>query len=102
MSSFLLMFLNIVQILLDVASFIIIAQFVLSILLVFNVVSLHNDFINSLWRALEAITAPVYRPIRRILPDTGAIDFSPMVVLIIIRILEAAVLPWLAGLIYGQ
>jgi len=102
LSSFLLMLLNIVQILLDVASFIIIAQFVLSILIAFNVVSRHSDFVDGLWRGLATITDPIYRPIRRILPDTGAIDFSPMVVLIIIRILSAAVLPWLGGLIYGM
>ena len=101
MSSFLIMVLNIVQILLDVASFIIVAQFVLSILIAFNVVSRHTELVDSVWRALAAITDPIYRPIRRILPDTGAIDFSPMVVLIIIRILSMAVLPWLYGLIYG-
>lgn len=101
MSSFLIMVLNIVQILLDVASFIIVAQFVLSILIAFNVVSRHAELVDSVWRALAAITDPIYRPIRRILPDTGAIDFSPMVVLIIIRILSMAVLPWLYGLIYG-
>lgn len=102
MNSFLLMLVNVVQILLDVASFIIVAQFVLSILIAFNVVSRHSDFVDSLWRALAAVTDPIYRPIRRILPDTGTIDFSPMVVLIIIRILSQAVLPWLVGLIYGQ
>ena len=91
------MLIGILQMLLDVASFIIIAQFVLSILLAFNVVSRHNDFVNSLDRGLYAITSPVYRPIRRILPDTGAIDFSPMVVLIIIRILNPYVLNWIAG-----
>ena len=101
MSSFLIMVLNIVQILLDVASFIIVAQFVLSILIAFNVVSRHTELVDSIWRALAAITDPIYRPIRRILPNTGAIDFSPMVVLIIIRILGMAVLPWLYGLIYG-
>lgn len=101
MSSFLIMVLNIVQILLDVASFIIVVQFVLSILIAFNVVSRHTELVDSVWRALAAITDPIYRPIRRILPDTGAIDFSPMVVLIIIRILSMAVLPWLYGLIYG-
>lgn len=101
MGSFVLMLVNVVRILLDVASFIIIAQFVLSILIAFNVISRHSDFVDNLWRALTVITDPVYRPIRRILPDTGAIDFSPMVVLIVIRILSVAVLPWIAGLAYG-
>ena len=38
--------------------------------------------------ALDRITAPLYRPIRRIMPDFGGIDFSPLVVLILIQILR--------------
>jgi len=38
--------------------------------------------------ALERITAPLYRPIRRLLPDFGGLDFSPLVVLILIQILQ--------------
>jgi YggT family protein len=34
------------------------------------------------------MTAPLYRPIRRILPDFGGIDFSPLVVLILIQVLQ--------------
>lgn len=99
MSSFLIMLLNIVAILLDVASFIIIVQFILSLLIAFNVVSRHNDFVDGVWRGLKSVTDPIYRPIRRILPDTGGIDFSPMVVLIIIAILRGPVMIWLAGLV---
>jgi len=98
LASFFIMLLNIVQILLDVASFIIIVQFILSLLIAFNVVNTSNEVVRSLDRGLTVITEPVYRPIRRMLPNTGAIDFSPLVVLIIIRILDLAVLPWLYGL----
>jgi YggT family protein len=38
--------------------------------------------------ALDRITAPLYRPIRRILPDFGGLDFSPLVVLILIQVLQ--------------
>lgn len=99
MGSFLIMLLQIVQILLDVAWWIIAVQFILSILIVFNVVNLSNDFVRNLWNGLNTVTEPVYRPIRRIMPDTGSIDFSPMVVLIIMRIISYAVLPWLYGLV---
>ncbi len=99
MTSFLIMLLNIVQILLDVASLIIIVQFILSLLILFNVVSRHHDFVDGLWRGLTAVTDPIYRPIRRILPNTGGIDFSPMVVLIIIRIIDGPVMFWLYSLL---
>ena len=37
---------------------------------------------------MDRITAPVYRPIRRLLPDFGGIDFSPLVILILIQVLK--------------
>lgn len=88
---------DILQILLTVAWWIIVAQAILSTLIAFNVINTYNDFVSSLWRGLNTLTEPVYRPIRRILPDTGPMDFAPFVVLILIWILQDAVLPRAAG-----
>lgn len=74
--------------LLRVLSWIIIAQFILTLLVAFNVVNTHNGFVRSFLAALDTITEPLYRPIRRLLPDLGGIDFSPMVVIILIVILR--------------
>jgi YggT family protein len=79
---------GVLMLLLDVVWWVIIIQFVLSLLLVFNVINTHNDFVRNLYAALEKMTEPLYRPIRRILPDFGGIDFSPMVVIIILMILD--------------
>lgn len=79
---------QILQVLLDVVWWIIFVQFVLSILIAFNVVNMSNQFVRSVWYGLERMTEPLYRPIRRLLPNTGGIDFSPMVVLILIMILN--------------
>lgn len=79
---------NVVSLLLSLLNIVIITQFVLSLLVNFNVVNTHNDFVRGLMRALDIITEPLYRPIRRILPDLGGIDFSPIVVLILLRILQ--------------
>ena len=79
---------QILQVLLDLAWWIIFIQFVLSLLISFNVVNMSNSFVRSLWYGLEKMTDPIYRPIRRILPNTGGIDFSPMVALIAIAILD--------------
>ena len=83
--------LSVLNYLLFVAQCVIIVQFVLSLLLVFNVINSSNDFVRSLVYALDRITEPLYRPIRRILPDFGGIDFSSMVVLIIIQCLRILV-----------
>lgn len=93
---------QILQVLLDVAWWIIIVQFVLSILITFNVINTHNDFIRSLHNGLDRATDPLYRPIRRVIPVMGGIDWAPMIVLIIIRILSSIILPNIAAsLVYG-
>jgi YggT family protein len=79
---------DIIMMLLWLMSIIIIAQAVLSWLVAFNVINTHNNFVRSLLYALDRMTAPLYRPIRRILPDFGGIDFSPIVVLLLIWVLQ--------------
>ena len=74
--------------LLGVLGLVIFVQVVLSWLVVFNVINTHNDFMRNFLRALDYITEPLYRPIRKVLPDFGGIDFSPLVVLIAIQALR--------------
>jgi YggT family protein len=85
---------QIIDLLLQVLTWIIIIQAILSWLVAFNVINTHNDFMRSLLNALDRITEPLYRPVRRIMPDFGGIDFSPLVVLLlvyVVRILLAGV-----------
>jgi YggT family protein len=79
---------QILIILLKVVWWIIVIQMILSWLVAFNVVNTHNDFVRGLLRGLDRVTEPVYRPIRKVLPDFGGLDFSPMVVLIVLLILD--------------
>lgn len=85
--------LQIVQVLLNVLWWIIVIQAVLSWLIAFNVINTSNDFVRSLWEGLRRLTEPLYRPIRKILPDFGALDLSPIVVLLIVFILSSIVIP---------
>lgn len=79
---------QIVSYLISIIVMVVIVQFVLSLLISFNVVNMHNHFVESLWRAVNAILEPILAPVRRFMPDTGAIDFSPMVVIILLTILQ--------------
>lgn len=97
MTSFLIMVLQIVQLLLTLFTWVIVIQAILSWLIAFNVINTYNQFVRSLWTALNRITEPVYRPIRRILPDFGALDLSPLVVLLILYILNNYVIGWAIG-----
>ena len=66
---------------------IVIVSFVLNLLIIFNVVSAQNQFVSALLTALNALLDPVLRPIQKILPDTGMIDFSPIILIFGIRAL---------------
>ncbi len=79
---------NVLDLLLTVLTWIIIIQAILSWLVAFNVINTYNDFVRSLLNALDRITEPLYRPVRRILPDFGGIDFSPLVVLLLIYVIR--------------
>jgi YggT family protein len=84
----LLALIQILLILLTVAWWIIVIQMVLSWLVAFNVINTQNDFVRGLMRGLDRILEPIYRPIRKVLPDFGGLDFSPMVVIIVLLILR--------------
>ena len=79
---------DILQMLLWVLSWVVIAQVVLSWLFAFNVINPSSGFMRGLVDALDKITAPLYRPIRKILPDFGRLDFSPLVLLLAIAIVS--------------
>jgi YggT family protein len=96
------MLLQIVHILLTILWWFIIAQAVMSWLIAFNVINTHNQFVGQLWMVLDRITEPLYRPFRRIMPDFGGLDLTPMLVLILIIILDGPVLNYLASLAYAN
>ncbi|HET9814018.1 MAG TPA: YggT family protein [Sphingomicrobium sp.] len=79
---------DIANLLLSVLSWIIIIQVILSWLFAFNVLNTSSGGVRAFVVALDRITAPIYRPIRSILPDFGGIDFSPLVVLILIQVIK--------------
>jgi len=74
--------------LLSVLWWIIIVQAILSWLIAFNVLNTTSNGVRAFVNALDRLTAPLYRPIRRFLPDMGGIDFSPLVVLLLIMVLQ--------------
>ncbi|HEY4070712.1 MAG TPA: YggT family protein [Sphingomicrobium sp.] len=79
---------SIADLLLDILWWVIIVQVVLSWLLAFNVLNVHSGGVRNFIVALDRLTAPLYRPIRRILPDFGGLDFSPLVILILIQVIK--------------
>jgi YggT family protein len=79
---------EIVGYLISLIVMLVIVQFVLSLLISFNVVSMHNDIVASIWRAVNVLLEPILAPVRRIMPDTGMIDLSPMILIIALTIIQ--------------
>lgn len=59
------------------------------IILVDIILSFFVDPFNPLRQALDSLVEPMLTPIRRILPQTGMLDFSPLVLLILIQLIES-------------
>lgn len=78
---------GILSILAQAIVLLVIIQFIISLLFAFNVINARNEFLRQVLYSINALLDPILRPIRRILPDTGAIDFSPLVLIVAINIL---------------
>lgn len=77
---------EIVAMLTNVLVMLIIIQFIIGLLFAFNVINSSNQFLSSFYMAINRLMEPVLGPIRRILPNTGAIDFSPLVLIILLNV----------------
>jgi YggT family protein len=76
--------------------YVVLAAVILSLLISFSVVNTYNPFVRTLWDALRAVTEPLLRPIRRMLPRTGGLDFSPIVLwLALMFVTEVVINGWL-------
>ncbi len=73
---------------LDIVWFIIIASAIFSWLFAFNVINSSNQFVGQIGSMLYQLTEPLYRPIRRFMPNLNGLDLSPIVVLVIIFFLQ--------------
>lgn len=73
---------------LDIYFWIILATVVLSWLVAFNVINGGNPYVRQVGYALRVLTEPLLGPIRRMLPNLGAIDISPIVLLIGLQFLR--------------
>ena len=79
---------SIIDMILQILVWIVIIQVILSWLVAFNVINRQSNFVRTVVDTLDRITDPLYRPIRKLLPDFGGIDFSPIVLILAIQILR--------------
>lgn len=91
--------LSFISYLITLYTWVVIASVILSWLMAFNVVNAYNPFVRTLWNALNAVTEPLLRPIRRMMPDLGGIDLSPIILLLGCYFVQSVVIPSIADLI---
>ena len=74
--------LEIFNMLLDVLWFFVLAHLIMSWLINFQVLNVHQQLVGQIWYMLNRLLEPIYGPIRRVLPNMGGIDLSPLVVIL--------------------
>jgi YggT family protein len=84
--------LDIVLIVLDIYIWLLVAAAVLSWLIAFNVVNTRNQVVSAIGEFLYRITEPLLAPIRRMLPNFGGLDISPIVLILIIMLIERIII----------
>ena len=77
---------QIVSMITSVFVMLIIIQFIIGLLFAFNVVG-RNEFLMGFYDGINRLLEPVLRPIRNLMPNTGMVDFSPLVVIILLQII---------------
>jgi YggT family protein len=83
--------LEIIIMALDIYWWVVLATIVLSWLIAFNVINTRNEFVNAIWRALNALTEPVLRPIRRYMPKLQGLDLSPIILFFAIYLIQQVI-----------
>jgi YggT family protein len=79
---------------LDIYKWVVIAAVIVSWLTAFNVINQYNNVVRTLLRILYALTEPVFRPIRKVIPAISGLDLSPLVVFVVIQTAEYAMTQW--------
>ena len=81
---------------------VVIVAVVVSWLVAFGMLNTYNRFARSLIRALDALTEPVFRQIRRIIPPLGGLDLSPLIVILVLQALRMLVDSYATMAIYSM
>ena len=86
--------------LLKLYSYVVIANVIISWLVAFNILNTTNRFVYSILEFTYKLTDPIYNKIRRFLPNLGAFDISPIILLLLIWFIEMCMKLYLAPLIF--
>ena len=92
--------LNLLLVILNIVWWLVILSAILSWLYAFNVVNSRNQFVDAIGNFLYRTTEPLYRPIRRFLPNLGGLDLSPLVLLLAIFFIQQLIVLYAVPAVY--
>lgn len=92
---------DLILIVLELYQWVIIIVAVMSWLIAFDVLNIRQNFVRTIWNALNALTEPLLRPIRNIMPNLGGLDISPVILLLIIFFLQRVILYYIYPRVLG-
>ncbi|MEL6619446.1 MAG: YggT family protein [Pseudomonadota bacterium] len=84
---------QLLDLVLSVVYVVMIIHIIMSWLINFQVLNMHQPIVGQLWTGLNKLLEPIYRPIRRYMPDTHPLDLAPLVAFIIVIALRSIILP---------
>ena len=87
--------------LLKLYSYVVIANVIISWLIAFNILNTQNRFVYSILELTHRLTDPILNKIRRFLPNLGALDISPIILLLLIWFIEMCMKLYLAPMIFN-
>ena len=82
---------DLILLVLELYQWVIIIVAVMSWLIAFDVLNIRQNFVRTIWNALNALTEPLLRPIRNVMPNLGGLDISPVILLLIIFFLQRVI-----------
>lgn len=71
---------------------------IFSLLISFNVINVHNQFVSIVYGTLYKLYEPMLKPIRNFMPDLGGLDLSPILLFIALQFIGNIVVRFIAGL----
>lgn len=89
---------NLLLTIIDLYWWVVIVSVIMSWLVAFDVLNTRSQAAQTIWRAVDALTEPLLRPIRSVLPAVGGLDISPLILLLGLQFLRDVVS---RALVYG-
>ena len=92
---------NLLLTVLDLYWWVLIISVIMSWLVAFDVINMRSQAAQTIWRAVDALTEPLLRPIRNILPSVGGLDISPLILLLALQFLRDLIARGAGGFALG-